>query len=188
MFYGRVTRLLSLGLCARLPKFPLPPPLSRLQAVASASSPITLLFKVVTTYAQLDINVDKLSSEYGTTDALDGVDGPRSPASMCHNVVVGERHNGKKPSAMQAITIGPDLAKHWFQVRGVDAAGEIVVKRDLWNVGFARDLRREQSERQCPVWTDAKWDLPNQRHRLSRQGIPRWNAVVSVEIHKRLSV
>jgi len=24
---------------------------------------------------------------------LDGVDGPRSPASMCHNVVVGERHN-----------------------------------------------------------------------------------------------
>jgi hypothetical protein len=23
---------------------------------------------------------------------LDGVDGPRSPASMCHNVVVGERH------------------------------------------------------------------------------------------------
>ena len=24
---------------------------------------------------------------------LDRVDGPRSPASMCHNVVVGERHN-----------------------------------------------------------------------------------------------
>jgi hypothetical protein len=180
--------LLSLGLCARLPKFPLPPPLSRLQAVASASSPITLLFKVVTTYAQLDINVDKLSSEYGTTDALDGVDGPRSPASMCHNVVVGERHNGKKPSAMQAITIGPDLAKHWFQVRGVDAAGEIVVKRDLWNVGFARDLRREQSERLCFACHHPERDLPNQRNRLARAGLPHRNAVVTLELGDRLAL
>jgi hypothetical protein len=57
------------------------------------------------------------------------VDGPRSPASMCHNVVVGERHNGEERSAMQAITVGLDLAKHWFQVHGVDAAGKIVVKR-----------------------------------------------------------
>jgi transposase len=32
---------------------------------------------------------------------------------------------------MQAITIGLDLAKHWFQVHGVDAAGKIVVKRRL---------------------------------------------------------
>jgi transposase len=48
---------------------------------------------------------------------------------MCHNVVVGERHNGEERSAMQAITIGLDLAKHWFQVHGVDAAGKIVVKR-----------------------------------------------------------
>ena len=31
---------------------------------------------------------------------------PRSPASMCHSVVVGERHNGEEPSAMQVITIG----------------------------------------------------------------------------------
>jgi hypothetical protein len=50
---------------------------------------------------------------------------------MCHNVVVGERHNGEEPSAMQAITIGLDLAKHWFQVHGVDAAGKNVVKRRL---------------------------------------------------------
>ena len=32
---------------------------------------------------------------------------------------------------MQAITIGLDLAKHWFQVHGVDAAGKIIVKRRL---------------------------------------------------------
>ena len=32
---------------------------------------------------------------------------------------------------MQAITIGLDLAKHWFQVHGVDAVGKIVVKRRL---------------------------------------------------------
>ncbi len=32
---------------------------------------------------------------------------------------------------MQAITIGLDLAKRWFQVHGVDAAGKIVVKRRL---------------------------------------------------------
>jgi hypothetical protein len=29
----------------------------------------------------------------GLQHNVDGVDGPRSPASMCHNVVVGERHN-----------------------------------------------------------------------------------------------
>ncbi len=32
---------------------------------------------------------------------------------------------------MQTITIGLDLAKHWFQVHGVDAAGKIVIKRRL---------------------------------------------------------
>jgi transposase len=61
---------------------------------------------------------------------------------MCHNVVVGERDNGEEPSAMQVITIGLDLAKHWFQVHGVDAAGRIVVKRRLRRlevVDFFRD-------------------------------------------------
>jgi hypothetical protein len=39
---------------------------------------------------------------------------------MCHDVVVGERHNGEEPSAVQVITIGLDLAKHWVQVHRVD--------------------------------------------------------------------
>jgi len=32
---------------------------------------------------------------------------------------------------MQITTIGLDLAKHWFQVHGVDAGGKVVVKRRL---------------------------------------------------------
>ncbi|MGB6325051.1 MAG: IS110 family transposase, partial [Methylocella sp.] len=32
---------------------------------------------------------------------------------------------------MHIITIGLDLAKHWFQVHGADAAGKIAVKRRL---------------------------------------------------------
>jgi len=43
---------------------------------------------------------------------------------------------------MHAITMGLDLAKHWFQVHGVDAAGKIVVKRRLRRaevVAFFRD-------------------------------------------------
>jgi hypothetical protein len=70
MFFRRVTRLVSLGLCARLSKLPLPPPLSLLRGVASALRPLGLLFKAVTTYAQLDINVDNLSSEYDNPFAL----------------------------------------------------------------------------------------------------------------------
>jgi transposase len=32
---------------------------------------------------------------------------------------------------MHITTIGLDLAKHWFQVHGVDTAGKVVVKRRL---------------------------------------------------------
>jgi transposase len=43
---------------------------------------------------------------------------------------------------MQSITIGLDIAKHWFQVHGVDAAGKVVVRRKLRRtdvVPFFRD-------------------------------------------------
>jgi transposase len=33
---------------------------------------------------------------------------------------------------MQITTIGLDLAKHWFQVHGVDANGHIVVRDGEW--------------------------------------------------------
>jgi hypothetical protein len=32
---------------------------------------------------------------------------------------------------MHITTIGLDLAKHWFEIHGVDAAGKVVVKRRL---------------------------------------------------------
>ena len=36
---------------------------------------------------------------------------------------------------MQITIIGLDLAKHWFQVHGVDAYGQVVVRRRLWRSG-----------------------------------------------------
>jgi len=71
---------------------------------------------------------------------------------MCHNVVVGERHNGEEPSAMQAITIGLDLAKHWFQVHGVDAVGRIVVKRRLRRAEVVAFFRAQEP---CVVGMEA---------------------------------
>ena len=44
---------------------------------------------------------------------------------------------------MQITTVGLDLAKHWFQVHGVDASGKIVVKRRLRRaevIGFFKAL------------------------------------------------
>ena len=32
---------------------------------------------------------------------------------------------------MQITTVGLDLAKHWFQVHGVDAGGQVVIRRKL---------------------------------------------------------
>src|SRR5277367_6420126 len=46
---------------------------------------------------------------------------------------------------MQAITIGLDLAKHWFQVHGVDAAGKIVVKRRLRRAEVVEFFRGQEA-------------------------------------------
>ena len=49
---------------------------------------------------------------------------------------------------MQITTIGLDLAKHWFQIHGVDAAGKLVVKRRLRRaevIGFC-DARQKARE------------------------------------------
>ena len=42
---------------------------------------------------------------------------------------------------MQVTTIGLDLAKHWFQVHGVDANGQVVVRRRLWRSGVIAYFR-----------------------------------------------
>ena len=44
---------------------------------------------------------------------------------------------------MQITTIGLDLAKHWFQVHGVDADGRAVIRRRLWRssvIAYFRSL------------------------------------------------
>jgi transposase len=46
-------------------------------------------------------------------------------------VVVAEYHTREEPSAVQITTIGLDLAKHWFQVHGVDAGGQVAIRRKL---------------------------------------------------------
>ena len=60
---------------------------------------------------------------------FDGVDGPLT-ASMCQGLVVKDT-NGREPSMREVSKIGLDLAKNVFQVHGVDAAGETVVRRVL---------------------------------------------------------
>jgi transposase len=42
---------------------------------------------------------------------------------------------------MQITTIGLDLAKHWFQVHGIDADGRVVVRRRLWRSGVTAYFR-----------------------------------------------
>jgi hypothetical protein len=53
---------------------------------------------------------------------------------------------------MQIATIGLDLAKHWFQVHGVDGNGHVVVRRRLWRSGVIAYFR---SLERAGRWDDA---------------------------------
>ncbi|MFZ3327612.1 MAG: hypothetical protein WA231_17760, partial [Methylocella sp.] len=66
---------------------------------------------------EVDVGEIRAQRPANAAKNLDGVDSPRSPASMCHNVVVGERHNGEEPSAMQVITIGLDFCNRAYSQR-----------------------------------------------------------------------
>jgi hypothetical protein len=46
-------------------------------------------------------------------------------------MVVVEDHQQREPSMDEIITIGIDIAKHVFQLHGVDGAGEVVLSRRL---------------------------------------------------------
>src|SRR5690242_3907227 len=50
-------------------------------------------------------------------------------------------HKLEEPSVMQVTIIGLDLAIHWFQVRGADANGQVVVRRRLWRCGVIAYFR-----------------------------------------------
>lgn len=58
-----------------------------------------------------------------------GVDGPRT-ASMCQNEVVKDLKR-RRPSVEQIIQIGMDTSKHVFQLHGVNAAEEPVLRKKL---------------------------------------------------------
>lgn len=49
---------------------------------------------------------------------------------MCQDVVVAKRHLRRSPIE-QITTIGLDIAKHVFQVHGIDAAGKVLIRRKL---------------------------------------------------------
>src|SRR5438477_9591585 len=59
----------------------------------------------------------------------DGVDGPLA-ASRCQLVFL-ENHQEREPSMSEITTIGLDLAKHVFQVPGIDAQGTTVLRKRL---------------------------------------------------------
>src|SRR3954452_14187243 len=63
-------------------------------------------------------------------DRGDGVDGP-SAASPCQDEVVDHDIRLTEPSMDQVTTIGLDIAKNVFQLHGVDAAGNVLLRKQL---------------------------------------------------------
>lgn len=59
----------------------------------------------------------------------DGVDGVRSRHLMCQSESLSDSLKGA--IHMSTITIGLDIAKHVFQVHGVDATGQVVIRKKL---------------------------------------------------------
>src|SRR5438132_11709018 len=50
---------------------------------------------------------------------------------QCAKLVFSENHQEREPSMSEITTIGLDLAKHVFQVHGIDAEGTTVLRRRL---------------------------------------------------------
>ena len=50
---------------------------------------------------------------------------------QCAKLVFSENHQEREPSMSEITTIGLDLAKHVFQVHGIDAQGTTVLRKRL---------------------------------------------------------
>jgi transposase len=61
--------------------------------------------------------------------AIDGVDAPEGIISA--KLVVSIRNQQRGPSMAKISMIGIDLAKNVFQIHGIDAAGKVVLRRQL---------------------------------------------------------
>ncbi len=73
----------------------------------------------------------------------DGVDGPAPTASSCAMLVLSQTNSWREPSTMQITTLGIDLAKSVFQLHGVDADGNAVLRKKLRRsavLDFLRDM------------------------------------------------
>jgi transposase len=50
---------------------------------------------------------------------------------QCAKLVFSKNHQEREPSMSEITTVGLDLAKHVFQVHGIDAEGTTVLRRRL---------------------------------------------------------
>src|SRR5260221_6572801 len=76
-----------------------------------------------------DARTPAISFERFRKPHSDGVDGPTA-ASWCQNSGC-RRPLIEEPSMLKVRTIGLDLAKHVFQVHGIDESGAVVIRRRL---------------------------------------------------------
>jgi hypothetical protein len=77
-------------------------------------------------------------------------------------VLVGrEPPANTEPSMNEITTIGLDLAKHVFQVHGVDAAGATVLRKQLWRAQVLAFFSRRRA-----VW----WGWRHVRRRTIGRG------------------
>jgi len=64
---------------------------------------------------------------------------------QCAKLVFSKNHQEREPSMSEITTVGLDLAKHVFQVHGIDAEGTTVLRRRLRRnqvLAFFSRLRR----------------------------------------------
>ncbi len=82
----------------------------------------------------------------------DGVDGSRSRHLGAKIVVVIMNHEPEEPSAMTITTIGVDLAKNISQIHGVEASGEVALRRSLRRVSTAEQNQSKGRSKISPPW------------------------------------
>lgn len=70
---------------------------------------------------------------------------------QCAKLVFSENHQEREPSMSEITTIGLDLAKHVFQVHGVDAEGTTVLRRRLRRNQVLAFFSRLPRSNPCPA-------------------------------------
>jgi hypothetical protein len=63
--------------------------------------------------------------------AFDAVDGSSTGTEVPWMWVLLRPHDSEEPNMQAVTTIGLDIAKSVFQIHGVDAAGNVIVRRQL---------------------------------------------------------